>query len=185
SARPTALRQPPPGFLRDSSGPIGPGLPRIRHGAGSVSAPASPSEPAVRRGRWPHTRTKARRSISPTRSFPLPGFANFENLVHSHIRQLLHLFARPADLNAVHRCGFAQPKMQAPIALREEAKGATRLSEILPATGVDLHQGAEAVPVALGSLQIEREPVIPGLIPIMQEKTAVPHRGHQDVHAPV
>src|ERR1035441_6605742 len=75
--------------------------------------------------------------------------------------------------------------MQAPIALREETKGAARLSKILPATGIDLHQGAEAIAVALRSLQIESEPVIPGLIPVMQEETAVSHGGHQDIHPSV
>ena len=95
-----------------------PGCPRCRRRAGFALAPASQAEPAVRPGRRPQTRTKVRRTISPTRSFPLPGFANLEDLVHPHIRQLLHLFAGPTDLNTVHGRGFAQPEMQAPIALR-------------------------------------------------------------------
>ena len=69
--------------------------------------------------------------------------------------------------------------------MHEEAERTARFAEIRFAAGGDFHFCAEAVAVAFRAFEIERKPVVAGLVPVVQQERPVAHRGHDDVHAAV
>lgn len=82
-------------------------------------------------------------------------FADFYDLVASDVFEAQHEAARPTNPDGIRHGGFAQPKMQSEVTLRDVSAGAANLLSLLVIAHGDGDFGADGVTVGLCSVQFQ------------------------------
>src|SRR5580658_236970 len=82
-------------------------------------------------------------------------FADSYDLVATNIFEALRQTAWPANLDGVGPGGFAQPKMQSEVALRDVSAAATNLLRLLVIARADCDPRADGVAIGLRPFQFQ------------------------------
>src|SRR5260370_26448499 len=82
-------------------------------------------------------------------------FADFYDLVAGDVFQALHQAARPANLDRIGLGGFAQPKVQAEVTLRDVSAAASNFLGLMVIANGDGDFGADGVSVGLRAFQFQ------------------------------
>jgi hypothetical protein len=82
-------------------------------------------------------------------------FADFDDSVASDVFEALHEAARPMNLDGIGHGGFAQPKMQAEVTLRDVSTAAAHLLRLLVIANSNGDFGADGVAIGLRAFQFQ------------------------------
>src|ERR1700739_2727671 len=104
-------------------------------------------------------RIDVRRGIRTIPDDSLP-FLDRQRLPGVHIGKLVHLPARPLDLNIVGLAVRAQAERQDQFALRQIARSGAQTLPLLIASGADAHHRANAVSIGLSANQFDAQAMI-------------------------
>src|SRR5438046_9246635 len=87
-------------------------------------------------------------------------FLDGDDLVDGHIRQFIHLTARPSDLQRLDLRSLPQTKMNARISSRHVAHAALGLLDVRVALGRQPKGRTDAVPTGFGAYEQTFQPLI-------------------------
>ena len=82
-------------------------------------------------------------------------FTDFYDAVAGDVFEALHKAARPANLDGIGLGGFAQPKVQPEVTLRDVSAAAANLLRLLMIAHADGDSGADRVAVGLRTFQFQ------------------------------
>src|SRR5205809_7826359 len=112
-------------------------------------------------------------------------FLDGDDLVDGHIRQFIHLTARPSDLQRLDLRSLAQTKMNARITRRHVAHAALGLLDVRDALGSQLKGSTDAIAIGVCADEQNFQPM-PAVAPIVTQRPwTVADVGNGDVDANV